>query len=264
MSNMYGVRISWVEFKNLLDLKIPFKEISLTGSLRLIAIDGDSKFQCIIHTDGDMSDEYAEYQANYQTNKNTVIKETDSSGRAITKPAATQKGWHYQVHSVSFEVGKKDSTYNKDDNGNDLGYTEIKFYDHIDIEQATDITDQSQLFIDANAKKTVVRWCPTYDFEIISGSIKQISKKNTDIFLYVNAKVVTGYPAPNDWLKVPFIQGGINLNYIGADEPLETNGRASKHFNGSLGDHFEIVVNHEIIEKHKITILFETYKDPLS
>lgn len=70
----YGMKITWTSFKIMLDLGIPFKEIVLPGSIKLLAIDGDSKFQTIIHTDGDMPTEYAEYQADYAIDKNRIVE----------------------------------------------------------------------------------------------------------------------------------------------------------------------------------------------
>jgi hypothetical protein len=186
-----------------------------------------------------------------------------SDGRQVVRTAATFKGWHYQAHSVQFEVNKLDSIYNKDDEGNDLGYSSLKIYDANGVE----CVDQNTA--DTLGVKTVLSWKPDFDFEIISGNIRQLEKETIDSYLYTNAKVYTGYPAPYDFLKVPFVQGGINLKYIGADEPLKTDGRASKLFKSTNGDHFEVVVNYEnnLItneNRHKMSIIFEIYKDPTS
>jgi hypothetical protein len=185
----------------------------------------------------------------------------DPTGRPIVRMAATIKGWHYQAHSIQFEVNKLNSIYNKDADGNDLGYAEIKIYD----DQGDECTTQGSA--DTNGVKTIVTWKPDFDFEIISGNVRQKDKETVDSYTHVRAKVATGLPAPYDFLTVPFTQGGINLNYIGADETLKTDGRASKLLRGSNGDHFEIIVNYEAdlltnTNRHKMSIIFEIYKDP--
>ena len=188
-----------------------------------------------------------------------VPNDMDESGRVITRQAATQKGWHYQAHSIQFEVNKLDSIYNKDRNGNDLGFSSMKIYD----DQGNELTTQAS--VDTDGCKTVIKWQPTYDIEVISGNIRQVTKETVDSYIYVDAVIPTGYPAPYDKLYVPFTQGGINLNYIGADESLKTDGRAAKLIPCSLGAYFEITVNYEPNllnneNRHKMSIIFETYK----
>lgn len=82
----YGIRVSWTDFKVILDNGTPFQEMPLPGSVRLIATDGDAKFQTIIHTDGDMPTEYADYQANYQANKNKPVQTRNEEGLTIIAP----------------------------------------------------------------------------------------------------------------------------------------------------------------------------------
>jgi len=188
----------------------------------------------------------------------------DSTGREIVRYAATIKGWHYQAHSVQFEVNKIGSIYNKDADGNDLGYSEIKIYDA----QGTECT--TQLSADTNGVKTVVTWKPDFDFEIISGNVRQATKETVDSYIHVRLQSATGLPVPYNWFTVPFTQGGINLTYIGADEPLKTDGRASKLVKaGTNGDYFEIIANYDANvltneNRHKMSIIFEIYKDPTS
>lgn len=186
------------------------------------------------------------------------VLDIEDDGRQVVRTAATRKGWHYQAHSVEFEVCKPGYVYNKDDVGNDLGFTECKVYKS-DGSECSDQTDA-----DVNGVKTVVTWKPNFDFEIISGNIRQATKESDNTYIYVNAKVPTGHPAPYDWLKVPFTQGGINMKYIGADETLKTDGRASKLINGASGSHFEIIANHDPGNHHEMSIIFEIYKDPMS
>jgi hypothetical protein len=180
----------------------------------------------------------------------------DPTGRPVVRTAATVKGWHYQFHSVDFITCKLGSVINIDVNGNDLGFSELKVYKSDGSECTT------QVDADANGVKSVLTWKPNFDFEIISGNTRQESKQSTNMRMYTTAKVYTGAPAPFDWFSIPFVQGGLNLKYIGADEILKTDGRASKLLKGSQGDHFEITLTHDAGLQHELSIVFEIYKDP--
>lgn len=179
-------------------------------------------------------------------------QDTDTSGRQILRIASTIKGWHYQAHAVEFQTSKLTGIYNKDKNGNDLGYATTKFYDA----NGTELT--TQIDIDASCVKTTLTWSPDYDFEMVAGNLRQINRQDTDIYVYVEANVLV---APNTYIDVPFLQGGINMRYIGADEPLKTDGRSSKLFTSN--DKFSVICNHGIGVCHKVTIIFETYKSPV-
>lgn len=196
----------------------------------------------------------------YEPEPNAMLY--DSAGRPISRSSFAPTGWHYQAHSVQFEVNKLGSLYNKDDLGNDLGFCEIKIYDDEDNECVT------QGSADTDGVKTIVTWKPDFDFAVISGNIRQLTKETVDSYLYVNGKIYTGLPAPYDYLKVPFVQGGINLNYIGADEPLKTDGRSAKLIKGSNTDYFEIICNYDADlltnnNRHKMSVIFEIFKDPM-
>lgn len=195
-------------------------------------------------------------QGNVPKYKITDSSDQDVTGRPIFRTAATVKGWHYQAHSLEWQTSQLNSVYNKDDEETDLGFTTIKFYNSSGTELTT------QLDIDSGCVKTVVEWKPTFDFEIISGNVRQESKQNTNMYTHVAAMIPTGLPAPHNWLKIPFTQGGINLKYIGADETLKTDGRASKLLPASQGAYFKIVINHDAGVKHEMSIIFEIYKDP--
>lgn len=201
----------------------------------------------------------ADYEANYQSRANPTVM--DSNGVYLSRTKIAPSGWHYQAHSVEFEVNKLGSIYNKDYEGNDLGFADLKVYNS----SGTELTTQGSA--DTGGVRTVVTWKPDFDFEIVSGNVRQITRETVDSYLYVNARVATGLAAPNDWLVVPFVQGGVNLQYIGADEPLKTDGRTPKLFNGTNGDYFELVVNYEAdlltnANRHRMSIIFEIYKHP--
>lgn len=189
--------------------------------------------------------------------------DVEPDGRQVVRTAATRKGWHYQAHAFEIEINKLGSVVNVDEDGNDLGFCELKVYD----EDGDECTTQASA--DTDGVKTVVTWKPDFDFEIVSGSFRQDTKETQECRLFIAAKIATGLAAPNDWLKIYFGQGGVNLNFIGADEALKTDGRAPKLMNGASGDHFEFIFTYEAnqandAERHKLSIILEIYKDPLT
>lgn len=257
-------KLKWSNLKIFTDQrKLSLQYVEFDNYYHIIAVDGTLQFFCELAKVEPVLEgsDQEDFETNYKSIGNSPLSDNDSYGRPIVRFAATIKGWHYQAHSIQFEVNKLGSIYNRDVDGNDLGFAEIKIYD----ENGDECTTQGSA--DINGVKTVVTWKPTYDFEVISGNIRQVVKETVDSYIYVRAKVATGLSAPNDYFPVNFIEGGINLNYIGADEPLKTDGRASKLLKGSNGDHFEIVVNYQSYllnneNRHKMSVLFEIYKDP--
>ena len=259
-------KLKWSEIKMFLSQRnAQLQFINFTNYYHVMAIDGPLQFYCEVgkvdpvQTGSDQED----FENNYMPDCNKPLIDSDMYGRPIVRYAATIKGWHYQAHSVQFEVNKLNSVYNKDHDGVDLGFAEIKVYDSNGDECTT------QTSADTNGVKTIVTWKPDFDFEIISGNVRQITKETVDSYMHVIAKIYTGLPAPNDYLNVPFTQGGINLNYIGADEPLKTDGRASKLVKGTNTDHFQFIINYDANlitneNRHKMSVILEIYKDPMS
>ena len=135
MSNdKYGIRLSWNDFKSMLDNGSPFREQTLPGSVRLIIQDGDTKYQTVIHTDGHMPSEYTDYQTNYEANKNKQLMPKDSDGSPLSRIKTTKSGWSFQYHAVEITTGLEDGYHNhKIDPStlikSNLGFCSMKFYD---------------------------------------------------------------------------------------------------------------------------------------
>lgn len=248
------INLKYSDFKvQALNKSIPIQYIITDYGYDLYLIDGDFGITCVLKDSADVLD----FETNLKDVSNRPLSDYDDSGRQITRVAFTNKGWHYQAHSVEFTTSTLNSCYNKDKNGVDLGFTEIKLYNSNGDEITT------QLDADLNCVKSVITWKPNFDFEIISGNVRQESKETFDMYLYTGLQANTGLPAPYNWLYVPFTNGGINMKYIGADEPLKTDGRSSKYVKaGTNGDYFEITLNHGNGNKHSMSVIFEIYKNP--
>lgn len=177
------------------------------------------------------------------------FKPTDSTGRPIVRSAVTQEGWGAQFHSIGFTVGTKDSVYNKDDEGNDLGFATLKFYDEDDVEQTT------QVNITANAVKTVLSWKPTHDYEIIGGQLNQSVAPASNIYMW--AKGLPGI------LNVMFAQGGLNLKLCPVGNIIDFDGKATKFlpYNGGAGTNkFDFIFRHGVGVTHELQFLIKIFK----
>lgn len=176
-------------------------------------------------------------------------KPVDAAGRPVVRPAITIEGWGAQFHSVGFTVGLKDSVYNKDDAGNDLGFATMKFYDASGVEQTT------QEDITANAVKTVLTWMPTHDYEIIGGQLNQDAKPASNVYMW--AKGLPGI------LNVMFAQGGLNLKLCPAGNIVDFDGKASKFlpYNAGAGTNkFDFIFKHNTGVQHELQFLLKIFK----
>ncbi len=184
----------------------------------------------------------------------THIPERDSDGVILSRIKITKLGWHYQVHGLEFTVSKLNSIFNKDTSGTDLGFTGIKYYNSSD----TELVAGTQAELDANCVKTVLDWEPTFDFEIIGGTLEQATIPATDTRLWIVAipdlTVAQGG-------SVPFTQGGVNLRYTG--NSLDIDGKTAKLMTYDATYHtnkFRMIIKHTVGVQHSIHMLFKIYR----
>tara|TARA_R110000868_G_C10973188_1_gene771595 strand:+ start:112045 stop:112881 length:837 start_codon:yes stop_codon:yes gene_type:complete len=278
MSNQYGIVVNWETFKGFISSGIPFKEIILDGSLRLIAIDGSSKFQCIIHTDGDMPTEYAEYQSDYQSKKNKLIENRDDTGRAVVRSAATDQGWAYLAHPIEFKTSTEDSIYSKNHKGEDRGECALSFCDVNNVaitEAGTFATLQERLDAECTTTKLTIKL--GIDFDIVSGKLEQLIQPLSDIRMYVLIGIFDANGVPFDpdgpgtaWSEqVTEFVGGINLKYYSASQTLETDGRAGKKLFKIVNDQIpydqnqiQFILKHPAGFKHDLMPILEYFRKP--
>lgn len=176
------------------------------------------------------------------------VRPKDQAGRQIVRTAATIDGWHAQFHCLSFSSSVLGSLYNKDTNGDDLGFTTLKLYDAYDVE-ITDVNDEE------NAVKTVIDLMPDHDYEIVGGRLFQAGPPLTDVRLWI-----VGLPGI---LDVGFSNGGLNLKLIGNGGSVDFDGRASKYlpYNSGAGTNkLRIVLTHGAGVVHEIQLLLEIFK----
>jgi hypothetical protein len=153
-----------------------------------------------------------------------IVVEVDEEGRQITKIAAAKKGTTYLAHFFEFETSKDGSLECKDwQNNNDTSLS-IKFFDV----NGTEITSKGnyltlQLRLDVECVRTEVLFKPSYSFELIGGTLKLAAGCAQDCRVWVIAGAVElGVYGVKEFVR------NMNLKFLGADETMHTDGRASK------------------------------------
>lgn len=185
----------------------------------------------------------------------SFIPERDEAGRQLVRYTAAMKGWTYLAHPLEIETSKLGGCYSKDWEGNNRGDCSMKFYDASDVE----LTDQPS--IDANCVKSVMTFTPNYDYEIVSGNIHQQATPATDIRLWVIGGALELGAA-----GVKEFAGGLNLKFMGADEQIETDGRASKYMPKVTEgvpyntNQLQFIFRHNAGVKHKIMAVVEYFR----
>lgn len=249
----------WTEFKKYLDRGLSPQEIAdddNDGQVNIILIDGQLSVYFRAYkgneTD-DTSTEWTEYKNNYQSNANKTF--TDSNGIPLQRTKITRTGWHFQLHGIEFCSSKLNSIYNKDKDGNDLGFCTIKFYDNTD----TELVAGTQAELDSNCVKTVLTWQASQDVEVIGGFLEQANNPANDIRMWIMA--IPDYPVGAGG-SIPFSNGGINLKYLNGATDLDGKTPKLLPYNGGIGTNkFEVTLRHEAGDIHPVHILFKLFRE---
>lgn len=188
---------------------------------------------------------------NFLKNEN---QEIDVDGRQIIRAAAGKAGWSYLAHPIEFETAKFNSLYEKDNLGNDRGFSSIKFYNASNVE-VTDSANENTIV------KTVILFKPSYDYELISGNLQQIDSPSTDVRLWVLGGIIE--------LGSPYIKefaGGLNMRFYGANESVKTDGRAAKYMKKDIvgvpyqANQLQVIVRHDAGIQHKLMLTLEYFR----
>ena len=184
-----------------------------------------------------------------------IIFEIDSDGRQIQRSAATYKGWRYLAHPIEVETSNLTGVFSEDWQGNTRTDYTIKFYDSSDNELTTQAT------IDTDCVKTVLTIKPDYDYDIIGGNLHQKTQPISDVRLWVVAGAVELGAA-----GVKEFVGGLNFSYMGADEQIQTDGRASARMNKTTTgvpfntNQMQYIFKHDAGYKHKVMVVVEYFR----
>jgi hypothetical protein len=221
----------------------------------ITGIDGDFTFFTKIPKESPASADQTDFETNYKPAGNAVLVPKDTDGVHLSRTKITQSGWHFQLHGTEFITSKLNSAFNEDKDGNDLGFTTLKFYDSGD----TELTAGTQAELDANCVKTVFTWEPTQDIDVIGGLLEQPTPADEDIRMWIIA-IPNLTPAQGG--SVPFTQGGINLRYISGN--IDLDGKTAKSLPYDAVYHtnkFEITIKHSTGKQWPLHMLFKIFRE---
>lgn len=188
---------------------------------------------------------------NYLKGVDTSPKDAD--GSKIYRPKAAKAGWTYHLTAPEFETSVLNSLYHKDADGNNLGQATVKYYNSSDVELTT------QGDCDTSCVKTVLDFEPSFDYEIIGGTIKSLNAITNDYRIWVVA--VPDLTAAQGGSKV--MVENVNLKFVDPNNGVEADGRASKYMTYDATYHtnkLRLTVKHPAGGKEKLMIAFELYK----
>lgn len=190
-------------------------------------------------------------QLNYLKGVDASTKDID--GSAITRSKAAKAGWTYHLTAPEFVTSTIDSLYHKDVAGDDLNQCTVKYYDASNVELTT------QGACDTDCVKTVFSFEPSFDYEIIGGTVKTVSAVTVNLRAWVIA--VPDVSAAYGGSKV-MVQN-VNLKFIDPNNGIEADGRAAKYMTYDSSLHrnkLQLILKHPAGHKEDIMMAFELYK----
>lgn len=189
--------------------------------------------------------------------------EIDNEGRQVSRIAAGKKGWTYIAHPIEIETSVIDGCFSSEYTGTARTDFEMELYKA----DGTLITTQG--VADTDCVKTVLTFKPLYDYEIISGNIFQSLTTTEDVRIWaIGGAFAVGSNTP---VSVKEFASGINMKFIGNDDHIETDGRASKIMTKDItayglafptyqGNCFQFIITHPAGYKHNIMAVLEYFR----
>lgn len=186
--------------------------------------------------------------------KEIVPSEVDTDGRQVTRTAAGKPGWSYLAHPIEFQTAKFGSVYEINSLGVSRGISSAKFYDVANVE----VTDPAY---ESSIVKTVVLVKPGYDFELVAGTLQQITSPDSDVRIWVVGGVIE--------LGGPYVKefcGGLNMSFYSANESVRTDGRAAKYMKKDISglpyqaNQIQIIVRHSAGYQHRLMLTLEYFR----
>lgn len=213
---------------------------------------GDLRLSQVVLGDG--VTQYAESYALSFLDVARRLSQKDSDNAAFTRLKQAPTGWGYQMRGVEVTTSLLTSLNNTDILGANIGDATLYFYD------AAGGLINTQAAADTSCVRTVLEIIPPYDYYLIGGVAKVAVKPLTDVRLSLIV-------APD----VPYAYGGsrvniqnINFKYIGPDDSIQADGRASKFVpyaaSGTPTNKLKFIINHNAGVQTTFALFIEHYK----
>lgn len=181
--------------------------------------------------------------------------EVDAQGRQIVRAAAGQKGWTYLGENVLIETSNLNSLDSTDYLGNTVSGMSLKFYDVNNVELTT------QQDLDTSCVKTELTVSPAYDYEILGGTLRQITRPSTKVKLWtVGGILQLGANYTKEMVR------NVDLRFLSPDDHIDTDGRASKYMKKDIdgvpyqANQLKFILKHEAGIKHELLINIEYFR----
>lgn len=158
----------------------------------------------------------------------------DSDGSLINRTKTTRTGWHFEPRSLDFWTAQANSLYNRKHDtagiytGTSYGDAVLKFYNASNVELVQDIAESVSGFqsrLDTDCVVSVLDWQPTYEMDIIAGTISVRNPPEDPSYMW--AIVAPDLPAIYGG-SVPFMAGGWNLSFLRDRDYIRFDGRGVK------------------------------------
>ena len=247
---------TWANVKAMLTSRaLSAQWVQVDSFYNIAAIDGLFALECKIFIadaplDATVNADQIDFETNFKPRGNSKLTaQIDSDNAEFSRTKQAPTGWTYQFRGFEFTTSNLSSLVNRDVSQNALGDVSIKMFD-----AGAALTTDPTL-----AVKTVLDFEPTYDYYIIGGLAKILVTPANDVRLSVVA-------VPD----VPFAYGGtrvmiqsVNFKYIGSNDKVDADGRASKMLSYSTTNHtnkLRFIVSHLAGEQHSFSIFVEHYR----
>lgn len=251
---MEAIRVTWAIIKAFADDRATSIQWVDTGDRYILrCFDRNWAVECILYK---TDDDVAEFEADYKDVGNAAPAawdNIDEDGTDIVRLKFASKGWTFHLRCIEFTTSLLSSIYNKkSDVSTDWGDATVKFYNASNVELTT------QPDITAGCVKTVVDFEPTYDMEVIGGSVYIASVPSADFRIWVVA--VPDVPAAYGGTKVMI--NGLNMRYVQSSQ-YRVDGRTSKRLYYSATTHtnkFRLIISHAVGAQFTCMFNLEHYK----
>lgn len=186
-----------------------------------------------------------------------MANQFDTDFAQIVRVKAAKRGWSFWAIPIEITTSTiSGGLFIQDVDGNSIPWINCKIYDGSNVE----ITTPGLLNANLNqCVKTVIDFEPTFDFEIIGGSLRINSNPSQDVRLWI-----VGAPdIPVNFGGSKEFASGINLKFLGADSPLEIDGRVTKFLQYNPSTHqgkMRIVLKHPAGTQVNMQLTIQLYR----
>lgn len=250
------MKIEWTTFKAFVVARsLSIQWVEDTAFYYLSIFDGTIKYECELDKNPTDSTNLNDFVNNFKAIGNASLSDID--GIPFYRLKASKKGWSYWAVPVEFSTSTLSGTlFCQDSAGNDISWVNCKIYKA----DGSEITTAGLAGINlTQCVKTVVDFEPTFDYEIVGGSLRVNSNPSQDVRLWI-----VGAPdIPAQYGGSKEFASGINVKFLAADNVLEVDGRVTKYMTYNATDHrgkLRMILKHPAGANVSFMIIIEIYR----